>query len=285
MAVTERGAANIEELVREAWSDLFMQELREDLLLGALVNKDYDGEIARRGDTVKVSQINAATGELKTIGTDADSFSSEALSSTQISIVADKRAVASYDMEDLVMLQTQLGDKDSEIRASLQFAVAKQINDFLYTLVAPSTATPDHELTSTDFNTAQLQAIRVLAGQAKWTRNKRWYALLDPVYYGDLLSETNIISSDFVNDKPTISGQIAERRLGFDILEDNSRSADFGLIFHPDFLHLVMQTQPTFKISDKHANKEFGFVMSVDIVFGAKLGIDGDVKHIRVQAP
>ena len=285
MALTDRGLASVELLVREAWSDIFMAELREKTLLAGLVNRDYSGEIARRGDTVKVSQINAPNGELRTVGTDADSFTSEALSTTQVEVVADKRAVASYDMSDLALLQSQLGDKDSEIRESLGFAVAKQINDFLYSLLAPSTAAPDHLLGSvTDFDTAQLSAVRTLAGQAKWMKNKPWWLLLDPVYYGDLMSETNIISSDFVNDKPQISGQIADRRMGFNILEDDSRDADNGVAFHPDFMYLVMQTQPQFKISDKHSNKEFGFVMSVDVVFGAKIGIDGAVKHIQIKA-
>jgi len=47
-------------------------------------------------------------------------------------------------------------------------------------------------------------------------------------------------------------------------------------------MHLVMQTEPTFKVSDLHSNKKFAFVISVDFVFGARLGIDGDKKHIRI---
>jgi hypothetical protein len=107
---------------------------------------------------------------------------------------------------------------------------------------------------------------------------------MDPQYYGDLLSETNIISRDIVQQQPFPEGVIAERRLGFNIIEDDSRAADFALAFHPDFLLMVMQQAARFKISDKHANKEFGFVMSVDVVFGAKLGIDGAAKHITVTA-
>ena len=285
MAVTQRSAAEVEIMVQEAWSDVFMMELREQLLLGALVNKDYQGDIMMKGDTVKVSQINAPVGQLKTVGVDADAFDSEALSSTQVEIKADKLAVASFEIEELAMLQSQLGNKESELRASLEFAVAKQINDYLYSLVLPSAAAPDHTLTGvTDFNTSQLGIVRTLASQAKWMRNKPWYLLADPQYYGDLLSETNIISRDFVADQPTINGQIAQQRLGFNILEDNSRGADYALAFHPDFLHLVMQTQPRFKISDLHSQKRFGFVMSVDIVFGAKIGIDGALKHITVTA-
>lgn len=285
MAVTQRSAAEVEIMVQEAWSDVFMMELREQLLLGALVNKDYQGDIMMKGDTVKVSQINAPNGQLKTVGIDADAFDSEALSSTQVEIKADKLAVASFEIEELALLQSQLGNKESELRASLEFAVAKQINDYLYSLVAPSAAAPDHTLTGvTDFTATQLGVVRTLASQAKWMRNKPWYLLADPQYYGDLLSETNIISKDFVADQPVINGQIAQNRLGFNILEDNSRGADYALAFHPDFLHLVMQTQPRFKISDLHSQKRFGYVMSVDIVFGAKLGIDGALKHITVTA-
>jgi hypothetical protein len=55
-----------------------------------------------------------------------------------------------------------------------------------------------------------------------------------------------------------------------------------GLFFHPDFLYLVSQMEPRFKISDKHAQNEFAYVMSVDWIVGAKLGIDGDKKHFVV---
>ena len=50
--------------VNKYWAPIFMKELRQRLLLGALVNKDYSGEIKQLGDRVRVSQINAPTGEL-----------------------------------------------------------------------------------------------------------------------------------------------------------------------------------------------------------------------------
>jgi hypothetical protein len=42
----------------------------------------------------------------------------------------------------------------------------------------------------------------------------------------------------------------------------------------------VMQTEPTFKISDLHSQKKRGYLISVDLVFGAGLGVEGSVKHI-----
>lgn len=282
MSVTS--LAEVQYQIQKYWSPLFTKQLRESLMLGSLVNKDYQGAIARQGDTVRVSQINAPNGQLLTVGTDADSFDSEAISTSYVDIKADKRAVAAYEFQDLVELQSQIQSQNPEVMAALQYAIAKQINDYLYGLVSPSTSSPDHSIASvTDFNASQLAACRILAAQAKWAQDGRWYALLDPQYYGDQLNATTLVSSDYgASDAPTISGQIALKRFGFNVLEDNSRSADYGLLFHPDFMHLVMQQEVQVKISDLHAQKKFGMLMSVDMVFGAKLGINGNVKHIKV---
>lgn len=288
------GINEVQANVQEFWSELFMQELREDLLLGAFLNKDYDGEIKQKGDTVKVSQINAAAGTNKTAGTDADTFETELLSTTQISIEADKRAVGAYEFDDLSQIQSQIGNKDSEIRASLLFAVQKQINNYLYSLVAPIVAAPDHVLTGvTDFNASQLSIVRNKASKAKWMKNKPWWLLADPDFYGNMTDDATLMSSDYgATDAPMISGQISLKRKGFNILEDNSdgiltlgvdAAENKAIAFHPDFMHLVMQTVPTFQVSSQHANKRFGFIISADVVYGAKQGIDGDKKVITIS--
>ena len=283
--MAQTNLADVTNQIQEYWSPLFTKELRETLLLGSLINREYEGEIKKGGDTVYVSQVNAPTGELLTVGTDADAFSPEALSTSRISIEANRRAVASYEFEDLVDLQSQIDKENSEVRQSLLFAMNKQINTHLYSLVSPSTSAPDHELSSvTDLNLAQMSAIRVLAGAADWPRDKPWYGLCSPQYYADAMDDSTLSSRDYVgDDMPIIGGQMAFPRMGFQLLEDTSRTGDYGLFFYPDFMHMVMQQQVRVKISDLHAQKKFGYVMSVDVVFGASLGVDGANKHIRVQ--
>ncbi len=284
MSLTTLAAVN--EQVQKFWAPMFMKELRESLLLGALVNKDYQGDIKQLGDTVYVSQINAPTGELRTAGVDADSFNSQTLSTTRVAVQANKRAVAAFEIEQLVDLQSQLGAEQSEIRDSLRFAVGQQVNNYLFSLVSPSTASPDHLLNSvTDMNAGQLSAIRLLAAQAKWLKDKGWYALLDPSYYSDVLNAQTLTSSEYVGaETAVVGGQVVNKRFGFNILEDNSMGTDKGLFFHPDFMHLVMQTEVQFKVSDMHSQKKFGYVISADVVFGAALGIDGAKKHIFATA-
>ncbi len=271
--------------IQKFWSPLFMKELRATMLLGSLVNRDYDGEIKAGGDTVYVSQINAPTGENRTVGTDADAFGTEALSTSRISVQANKRAVGAFEFQDLAVLQSQLESEDSEIRQALMYAVNNQINTYLYSLVSPSTSSPDHVLSSvTDLNAAQLSAIRVLAGEAKWNKLKPWYGLCSSSYYMDIADDTTMASSLYgASDQPTLSGQLGLPRYGFNIFEDTSRSTDYAIFFHPDFMHLCTQREVQFKISDLHSQKRFGYVISADIIYGAALGISGSVKHIRVQ--
>lgn len=271
--------------VAKVWSPMMSKELRENTLLIGAVNKDYEGEIKKKGDTVYISQLNAPTGQNLDIDVDADSFTTEAMSTSRVALRADRRAVAAYDVEELVDIQSQLDKDSSEVYDALLFAVQKQINDYLYSLVSPSTSAPDHEISSvTDLNFAQLSALRVLAGEAKWDKLKPWWGLCSPAYYGDLMDDATLSSTDYgAADTPVIQGDIALKRMGFNIYEDNSRTGDYGLFFHPDFLHLGMQTEIRFKISDQHANKRFGYVLSADVIYGAKLGINGDQKHIRVQ--
>jgi hypothetical protein len=285
--------ADVQNQVQTFWSNLFMDELKERTLLPALVNKDYQGEIKPGGSTVRVSQINRTTADQKAVGSGHEFFNTTKLSTSYVDILADQVWSAAYEFDDLVDLQSQIGAQQSKIRQGMLEAIEIKLNNFLYSLVSPSAATPDHIINGVaTFDAAQLISTRTLASQAKWMTEGGWWLLVDPSYYADLLNAQTLTSSDYVgDDRPVIGGQIATQRFGFNILEDNSPSmsqlsptaqtAELALAFHPDFLHLVMGA-PEFKISDLHSNKQFGYVMSVRMLGGAKLGISGNVKHIKI---
>lgn len=271
--------------IQKYWSPVFTKRLRESLLLGGLVNKDYVGAIKEQGDTVRVSSVVDMTGQLLTVGTNADAFTPEALSTQYVDIKVDKRAVASVEFTSTAQLQSQLSQNNPAVMDALMFAMNKQINTHLYSLVSPSVAAPDHVLNSvTDMNASQLAAIRLLSAQAKWPDSPK-YALVDPSYCNDLLAATTLVSGDYgANDAPLIGGKLGLNRFGFTIFEDTSKAVDTGLFFTPDFMHMVMQSEVQVKVSDLHSNYKFATVLSVDVLFGGKLGIQGAVKHITATA-
>jgi hypothetical protein len=269
--------------VREYWSDMFVQELQDDDLIINLVNRDYEGEIGPGGNKVKVTQWLDANGEISTIGADDDSFNPEKLSETQIEINANKIFSASFQFTSMAQLQTQLEAADSPVRAALLNGVKKQMNKYIYDLFSGANNTSS----VTDFNAAQVSALRVYAGQKKWKKDGDWYLMADPVYHGDLLNAQTLTSGDFQADRPLIGGQMGSRRFGFNIFEDNSDglleiianaggsgSADCALAFHRDAVHFAMQSQAEFAIADLTANKQRGYVIKVDVIGGGAQGHD-----------
>lgn len=273
--------------IQKFWAPVFMPELKAGAKLPALVNRDYEGEIKKQGDQVTVSQLVIPDAQLKTVGTDADTFESSALSTAKVDVKADKRCVVAIEIPDLVVLQSQLESKDSEIRKGLLESCMRKLNAQLYSLVAPSTSSPTHVIHSiSDFNGDQAGNARMRAAQAKWMKNKGWMGALDPSYANDFMKVAQLTSRDYVGDgeKMTVGGEVAVNRFGINWFEDDALATDQAVIFHPDFLYLVMQTQPQFKLSDLHSQKKFGYLLSVDFVFGAKLGIDGAKKCQLVHA-
>lgn len=270
--------------IQKFWSPTLMKELREETLLPSLVNREYKGDIKKGGNTVQVSQITKAAGERKVIGTTTDwnTFTPEAMVTKSVDVKADQIITASFEFDDLMELQTQLHAEDSGIRDALAQGVKEQLNDYLYSLIAPASGNIVPSIAA--ITPTEVKFARKRAGLEKWLKDNRWYGLLDPNYYSDLLDQEKFASSDYVSDPVTISGQIAQNRYGFKLFEDNSVALEQGLFFHPDFMYLVMQKELEFKVSDLHANNKHGFLISASIVAGAKLGIDGANKHIVVKA-
>lgn len=284
----------LQDQAQKFWAPMMVDELKEQAILPTLVSKEYEGEIKQGGDTVYVSMVQAANGSTKTIGVDHDTYSPEKLVTQRIGIVADKILEASFKLDSLIDLQTQLGSPEgkSKIRSALNKGIELQMNKYLYGLVSPSTSAPDHSISGvSDFNATQVLANRLLASQAKWMAEGGWWLLLDPSYYNDFLSAATLTSQDYVgSDLPIIGGKKPYNRFGFNILEDNSAAmsqlsptaaaADLALAFHPDFMYMVHQMQPVIKISDLHALGQRGYLVTAELVCGAKLGIQGNVKHI-----
>lgn len=270
----------VQDLVQKVWAPLAMDELRAKMLLGSLVNREYEGQIRQKGDTVQVSVINKVAGERKTIGTDAMSFTPTALTTTKVDVKADTLFIASVEIDDIVDIQSQIDKQNPKLREAIVYGLMEQVNKHLYAAVAPQAS---HQIQSTaSIGNSELLSVRTLAAKAKWAEG--WYGLVSPTYYTDLLSATNIVSSDFVQDKPVQAGVIGSKRYGFNLFEDNGLGDDKAVFFHPDFLLYVMQTDVEFKISDKHANKELGYILSAHFYGGCKLGPEGAKKHIYVTS-
>jgi len=275
---------DIQYQVQKYWSPVATKQLRESLLLGSIVNKDYSGEIRKGGDTVRVYSVNAPAATTKTVGTvDSNTFSPAALSTAYVDVKADKHVTAAFEFADEVELMSLIDRQNPEVMAALVFAVEKAVNSALYAALIPSAAAPDHQIVKASMDASALLEVRKLAATAKWDQSKGWYGLLDPKYYSDVLQSQTLVSSDFgAADTPVIGGKVGLRRYGMQLAEDNSLAEGTAYFLHPDAMLMVMAKEMAIKVSDLHPAGKHGVLLSVDLIWGCALGISGGSKCIKV---
>jgi len=283
--------SDLSEQINKYWAPKFKEELLESNILANLVSKDYEGNIKNGGDTVYISQMARINGVQKAIGSGHEFFETEKISMSRIALVADQVFSGAYEIDSLAQLQSDLDKNESMLKANILQSMSIKLNAFLYSFV--NGASPIAAIT--DFNAAQLSALRKFAGQNKWGRAKQWYCLTDSSYYSDLMSATTLMSADYVNDKPIVGDSVGMKRYGFNVFEDNSDgllsviakeggtdTEDVAVAFHPDFLHMAIQQMPEFEIASLTSNKQFGYVLVGKMVGGAVLGHDSASLHQTV---
>lgn len=277
--------------VGKLWAPLTVDELKERAVMASLTNRDYEGQINNANDTVYVTQFQVGEASRKQVGSGHESYTTNLLGSARISIVANQVFSHAIELDDLVPLQTQMQNPESELRSKMEAAIARKVDAYIYSLVSPSTTSPDHLLGGvTDFNATALLNVRKLASQAKWPEDVRRIQLLDPQYMNDLLSATTLTSADYASDSPSVMGKFGLMRHGFEIYENNAdafldvdtgatATADVGLAFTPDFIHTVLGA-PEWSVVDNKPNGKFTYSLVLKVLGGAVAGHDHASKCI-----
>jgi hypothetical protein len=266
------GKTELDYMIPEIWSAKMYQELRNDVMFANIFSREYEGSIASFGDTVNVQQIVAPTGEI--ITDDKAQFNSSTMQVNRIAITANKRASAAFEFTDLAQLQSM--SFQAEAQEALVYAIRLKLESDIIAALVPSASAPDHQIapaSASDLASADLGSIRTLLSVAKVPVSNR-SLLLSPSYYGDLLSKTQVTSSDFVSGGNSAQGGVLSQFMGFSIMEHNLLGADIGYAVHPSAMLLVMQQDIRIKISDLHSQNKYGYLLSADMVYGFTLADD-----------
>lgn len=270
--------ADVSEQVKKYWGPMTQNQLVQTNKLVNVVNRDYEGSITQEGDTVYVSMIKPMTASVKTIGTDADTYSPSKIQTVRTAIVADKVIEASVRVGSLVELQSQIQSGSPQLRETMVQAMSDALNAYLYSFVKTVSDSPNDGLTGiATFAKAQLAIARAYAGKKKWAKSN-WFGFLAPTYWADICTDDALASVNYVSDTPLATASEFRNLLGFNLTEDNCLSDDQALFFHRDFLYFVMQQGATWKVSDLHAQEKRGIHLSCEMVVGAKANAySGDI--------
>ena len=87
------------------WADTLLAATRRDLVFGNLVNRDYEGQISRVGDTVKINGIGDIT--IFNYTKDTPLPSPQALSDAQTVLTITQAKAFNFEVDDVDAAQQQ----------------------------------------------------------------------------------------------------------------------------------------------------------------------------------
>jgi hypothetical protein len=191
----------LENFIPQVWAAKLFVRLRKNLVYGDVVNHDYEGDITRMGDTVRINEIGPIT---VSDYTKYGALTWQALSSAQKVLIIDQAKAFSFAVDDVDVAQINpkiMNDAMSEA----SYAIADTIDQFIAGLYAQAGATPS----ATTYIGAAGGALSVSSGNAIETltyaarylseknvpEQNRWIVIPPWMHQKLLLAETGTISA------------------------------------------------------------------------------------------
>jgi hypothetical protein len=210
----ERASTEVSAIVPKMWSQKYYDVLLAELPMESLISRDYEGEIASLGDTVKVPTVpefSDATEYAEAAANDAD-----AVTVTTQDLVINKHIVKDFIITNKASLQSiPFVEKLKELAI---YSIQKKIQALILADTVPSAAAPDHTLSAVTpgtFALADILAMKELLDNQNIPMSDR-HLCLGAGPLNDIFNITGFTSSDFVaSGSPLQSGQLPAQLVGF----------------------------------------------------------------------
>lgn len=204
----------------EIWSALLMQALRKSHVYAGLCNRDYEGEIAAAGDTVRVTSISRPT--VNSYNRNAD-ISYEELTDAQRTLVVDQEKYWAFSVDDVDKAQAK-GDVMGAAMEESGYAVNDGVDSYvanLYTQASASNALGTVAINTAAIAYTQLRLLALKLTEANVSRVGRW-VVVPPWYASMLLEDDKFVNTAAQESQMHLREGWVGRALGFDIFESNN---------------------------------------------------------------
>jgi hypothetical protein len=208
------------------WSALLLVALRKSLVYSAFINRDYEGEIAEAGDSVRITSVGRPT-----IGTYVPyqtSITPEQLNDTSRTLIVDQQKYFAFEVDDVDKRQAK-GDVMPQLKDEAAYAFGDVVDQYLasfYTSIqAQNQLTPLTIAMSkpTDFYDKVLVPLKVRLDKANVPTQGRSVAVT-PEQHGLLLLDVRFIkgAEPGIADGTALRNGLVGRAAGFDIVMTNN---------------------------------------------------------------
>jgi hypothetical protein len=222
----------ISNFVPDIWSARILQNLSRSSVAAAITNRDYEGDIERAGDSVKITNFTDPTIGTYTKHTD---ITFEDVDDATQSLLIDQQKYFAFEVDDIEKAQSVNGGavlNTAITRAS--YGLKNTLDAYVLTTMAAgaSASAPDHLVAEATISTAAgaydaLVAWSVLLDQADIPEEER-FAVVTPAFYGLILKDSRFISSGDAPSAATRQNGRVGQAAGFDLHKSNNLPAGPG---------------------------------------------------------
>lgn len=250
------------------WSARLLAHLDKNLVLGNLVNRDYEGEIRNYGDTVKINQIGDITVKDYVKGTP---IAYEDVSGTDTELHIDQQKYWAFKVEDIDAAQANIALMDRSMeRASYK------LRDTVDSFIAKHAKEAGNQIEKTALTTPEsaydaLVKMSVALDEANVPEAGRW-AVVPPWFYGLILKDDRFIASGTEGAANTLATGRIGSAAAFTVYKSNN------LLVETDVTNILAGTnagitfaQQILKTESLRLQEQFADAVRGLLVFGDKV--------------
>jgi len=269
----------LDNFIPQIWSARLMASLKKSLVYAqpGIVNRDYEGEIREKGNTVKINSIGAVT--VSDHSKNSDISAPEALSDADQVLVIEKAKYFNFQVDDVDRVQ-QMPQVMDQAMVEAAYALADQTDQYvagLYTgcnasNLIGSTGSPTAIDTAAKAYEA-LVDLGTLLTQSNIPTSERW-VIVPPWFYGLMLKDDRFVRAGTVaTDQVLRNGEIGQAA-GFRVLQSNNvpndgSGAKYRIIAgHPMAISFAEQVN---KVEAYRPERRFADAVKGLHLYGAKL--------------
>lgn len=212
--------------VPELWSANLLVALRKNHVGAAICNRDYEGEIKRQGDSVKITSVNRPTIGTYTPHTD---ITVEDIDDATRSLVVDQAKYFAFELDDVEQAQAVDGaGLMAQATSEAGYGLKDVLDAYVLTTLAAgvSASAPDNSVAEATISSAsaaydRLVDMAVLLDNSNVPEEGRW-AVITPAFHGWLLKDSRFVGSgDAPGAATRANGRVGEAA-GLQIFKSNN---------------------------------------------------------------
>lgn len=216
---------SIQKFRPEIWSAKLLVALRKNLIYSAFINRDYEGEIAQAGDTVRITSIGRPS--IQTYVPNSTTITPEQVNDSQRTLVVDQSKFFAFAVDDVDARQAK-GNVMPQAMDEAAFGLADVVDQYIasfYTSIQSAnqlgSITVNSATTPTDAYDKVLVPLKIRLDKANVPTTGRSVAIT-PDLHGCLLRDNRFVKVNEAGTDEGLRNGLVGRAAGFDILLTNN---------------------------------------------------------------